>query len=221
MQSGIIHGDFKDQNNTPTLRQDFIISGNAAFGGELHAFGDLYVKGSITSTNGGYIFGNDLPGADTNVVYIGGDVNCADNQPLKVYGDLHVDGKILGKCAIEVSGNLTIGGAIVRDNPGTKKFTIGKNLVFKQDAVFNWVGNNEVSENSYGTGGDFGTGVGKKSYLSNLSGKNEKGKRKINLGSEIYLYDTFPTNIKFCQNACDNNAHDLTCAKNVRCPSGC
>ena len=220
MQSGIIHGDFKDQNNTPTLMQDFIISGNAAFGGELHAFGDLYVKGSITSTNGGYIFGNDLPGADTNVVYIGGDVNCADNQPLKVYGDLHVDGKILGKCAIEVSGNLTIGGAIVRDNPGTKKFTIGKNLVFKQDAVFNWVGNNEVSENSYGTGGDFGTGVGKKSYLSNLSGKNEKGKRKINLGSEIYLYDTFPTNIKFCQNACDNNAHDLTCAKNVRCPSG-
>ena len=131
MQSGIIHGDFKDQNNTPTLTQDFIISGNAAFGGELHAYGDLYVKGSITSTNGGYIFGTDIPGADTNVVYIGGDINCADNQSVQVFGDLLVDGKILGKCAIDVSGNLTIGGAIVRDNPGTKKFTIGKNLVFK------------------------------------------------------------------------------------------
>ena len=217
MQSGIIHGDFKDQNNTPTLMQDFIISGNAAFGGELHAYGDLYVKGSITSTNGGYIFGNDLPGADTNVVYIGGDVNCADNQSLKVYGDLHVDGRILGKCAIEVSGNLTIGGAIVRDNPGTKKFTIGKNLVFKRDAVFNWAGNNEVSENSYGTGGAFGTGVGGNTYLSNIEGKFAKEKRKINLGQKIYLYNSFPSTIEACQNACDNQAHDFNCTN--RCLS--
>lgn len=220
LQSGIIHGDFKDQNNTPTLTKDFIVSGNAAFGGTLHAYGDLYVKGSITSTNGGYIFGTDIPGADTNVVYIGGDINCADNQSVQVFGDLLVDGKILGKCAIDVSGNLTIGGAIVRDNPGTKKFTVGKNLVFKKDAVFDWAGTNEVSENSYGTGGDFGTGVGGKSYLANISGKNEKGKRKINLGSEIYLYESFPTTIKFCQNACDNAAHDLTCGVASRCPNG-
>lgn len=218
LQSGIIHGDFKDQNNTPTLTKDFVVSGNAAFGGTLHAYGDLYVKGDIKSENGGYEFG--LAGVDTAVVYIGGDISCADNQSLKVHGDLLVDGKILGKCAIEVSGNLTVGGAIVRDNPGTKKFTVGKNLVFKRDAVFNWSGNNDVSENSYGTGGDYGTGVGKKSYLSNIAGKNEKGKRKINLGSEIYLYDSFPIDIRYCQNACNNNAHDLNCTKNERCQTG-
>ena len=218
LQSGIIHGDFKDQNNTPTLTKDFIVSGDAAFGGTLKAYGDLYIKGNIKSENGGYKFGK--AGVDTTVVYIGGDISCADNQALEVHGDLLVDGKILGKCAIDVSGNLTIGGAIVRDNPGTKKFTVGKNLVFKKDAVFDWAGTNEVSENSYGTGGDFGTGVGGKSYLAKVSGKNEKGKRKINLGSEIYLYESFPTTIKFCQNACDNAAHDLTCGVASRCPTG-
>ena len=209
LQSGIVHGDFTDKNNTPTLTKDFVVSGNAAFGGQLHAYGDMYVKGNIKSENGGYEFGR--AGIDTTVVYIGGDISCADNQSLKVHGDLHVDGRILGKCAIEVSRNLTVGGAIVRDNGGTKKFTIGKNLVFKKDAVFQWT--DAASENSFGTdgpgGNTFGTGVGENTYLSNVEGKSQNDKRKINLGKKIYLYNTFSA--KACQNACENAAHDFNC----------
>ena len=84
LQSGIVHGDFTDKNNTPTLTKDFVVSGNAAFGGQLHAYGDMYVKGNIKSENGGYEFGR--AGIDTTVVYIGGDISCADNQSLKVHG---------------------------------------------------------------------------------------------------------------------------------------
>lgn len=219
LESGNVHGDFTDKNNTPTLTKDFVVSGNAAFGGTLHAYGDMYVAGDIKSENGGYEFGRE--GVDTTVVYIGGDISCADNNSLKVHGDLLVNGKILGKCAIEVSGNLTVGGGIVRDNSGTKKFTVGKNLVFKKEAVFEWT--DAASEISFGTGGDFGTGVGGKTYLSNISGKAENGKRKIDLGSAIYLYDSFPADIEHCQNGCDNLTHDLTCGKtgpDGRCPSG-
>ena len=223
LESGNVHGDFTDKNNTPTLTKDFVVSGNAAFGGTLHAYGDMYVAGNIKSENGGYEFGHE--GVDTTVVYIGGDISCADNNSLKVHGDLLVNGKILGKCAIEVSGNLTIGGGIVRDNGGTKKFTVGKNLVFKKEAVFEWT--DAASENSFGTDGPgentFGTGVGRNTYLSNISGKAENGKRKINFGSAIYLYDSFPADISSCQNACDNATHDLSCGKtgpDGRCPSG-
>lgn len=219
LESGNVHGDFTDKNNTPTLTKDFVVSGNAAFGGTLHAYGDMYVAGNIKSENGGYEFGRE--GVDTTVVYIGGDISCADNNSLKVHGDLLVNGKILGKCAIEVSGNLTVGGGIVRDNGGTKKFTVGKNLVFKKEAVFEWT--DAASEISFGTGGDFGTGVGGKTYLSNISGKAENGKRKIDFGSAIYLYDSFPADISSCQNACDNATHDLSCGKtgpDGRCPSG-
>ena len=223
LESGNVHGDFTDKNNTPTLTKDFVVSGNAAFGGTLHAYGDMYVAGNIKSENGGYEFGHE--GVDTTVVYIGGDISCADNNSLKVHGDLLVNGKILGKCAIEVSGNLTIGGGIVRDNGGTKKFTVGKNLVFKKEAVFEWT--DAASENSFGTDGPgentFGTGVGRNTYLSNISGKAENGKRKINFGSAIYLYDSFPADISSCQNACDNATHDLSCGKTEpdgRCPSG-
>ena len=210
LESGNVHGDFTDKNNTPTLTKDFVVSGNAAFGGTLHAYGDMYVAGNIKSENGGYEFGRE--GVDTTVVYIGGDISCADNNSLKVHGDLQVDGKILGKCAIEVSGNLTVGGGIVRDNGGTKKFTVGKNLVFKKDAIFQWT--DAASENSFGTGGDFGTGVGENTYLSNVEGQSTNDKRRMNLGSKIYLYNNFSA--KACQNACTNAAQDFNCTN--RCP---
>ena len=207
LQSGIIHGDFKDQNNTPKLSGNFIISGDMGFGGHIHGNGDMYVRGSLTSTNGGYTFGNDLKSTgwgwmgwgvtdlpDTNVVYIGGDVDCADNQPIRVYGDLYVGGKIKERCAIEVTGNLTIGGGIDRTTTAAKMFTIGKNLVFKKDAVFRYTTTIE-----YGTGGTAGNGVGENTYLAGLEGKNSNGGRKINLGKQIYLYDNV-TGYEHCRN---------------------
>ena len=176
MQSGIIHGDFTDQNNTPKLTGNFIISGDMGFGGHIHGDGDMYVKGSITSKNGGYTFGTRIGGGpghlDTNVVYVGGDIACADNQPIRVYGDLYVGGSISQKCAIDVSGNLTIGGSIERTDNAAKMFTIGKNLVFKPDAEFHW-----TTTIGYGTGGQAGTGVGENTYLARLNGKNSNGDR--------------------------------------------
>lgn len=240
LQSGIIHGDFKDQNNTPKLSGNFIISGDMGFGGHIHGNGDMYVKGSLTSTNGGYTFGNDLKSTgwgwmgwgvtdlpDTNVVYIGGDVDCADNQPIRVYGDLYVGGKIKERCAIEVTGNLTIGGGIDRTTTAAKMFTIGKNLVFKKDAVFKYTTTIE-----YGTGGTAGEGVGENTYLAGLEGKSSNGGRKINFGKQIYLYDNVagytycankdrygyggmpgsfrPYNCTYCEgffSACDGDGH--------------
>lgn len=189
LQSGIIHGDFSDQNNTPKLTGNFIISGDMGFGGHIHGDGDMYVNGSITSKNGGYTFGTrryNPPFSyepDTNVVYVGGDVACADNQPIKVYGDLYVGGSITEKCAIDVSGNLTIGGSIERTSNAAKKFTIGKNLVFKPDAEFHW-----TTTIGYGVDAQSGSGVGENTYLAKLNGKNSDGNRKINLGEKIYLY---------------------------------
>ena len=190
MQSGIIHGDFTDQNNTPKLTGNFIISGDMGFGGHIHGDGDMYVKGSITSKNGGYTFGTKRYNPpfshelDTNVVYVGGDIACADNQPIRVYGDLYVGGSISEKCAIDVSGNLTIGGSIERTNNAAKMFTIGKNLVFKPDAIFHW-----TTTIGYGIDAQSGTGVGENTYLAKLTGsKNSDGNRKINLGKKIYLY---------------------------------
>lgn len=199
LQSGIIHGDFTDQNNTPKLTGNFVISGDMAFGGHVHGNGDMYVRGSITSKNGGYTFGNDLWRGwtnipDTNVVYVGGDIDCADNQPIRVYGDLYVGGKIKERCSIDVTGNLTIGGGIDRTNNAAKNFTIGKNLVFKKNAVFNYTTTIE-----YGTGGTAGSGVGDTTYLAGLEGKNKSGSRKINLGKKIYLYGNV-TSYVHCRN---------------------
>ena len=210
LQSGIIHGDFVDQNNTPKLSGNFVIAGDMGFGGHVHGNGDMYVKGSITSKNGGYTFGNDLKQVgwwgtvtdipDTNVVYVGGDVDCADNQPIRVYGDLYVGGKIKERCSIDVTGNLTIGGGIDRTNTAAKNFTIGKNLVFKKDAVFRY-----TSTIEYGTGGTAGTGVGVNTYLAKLEGKDKNGGRKVNLGTKIYLYDNV-TEYTHCRNRDDGSA---------------
>ena len=189
LQSGIIHGDFSDQNNTPKLTGNFVVSGDMGFGGTVHGDGDMFVKGSITSKNGGYTFGTKIYNPpwsnklDTNVVFVGGDIACADNQPIRVYGDLYVGGSISAKCAIDVSGNLTIGGSIERTDNAAKTFTVGRNLVFKKDAVFHW-----TTEIEYGTGGPAGTGVGVNTYLAKLNGKNSNGNRKINLGKKVYLY---------------------------------
>ena len=232
LQSGIIHGDFRDQNNTPKLTGNFVVAGNMGFGGTVHGDGDMYIKGSLTTTNGGYTFGTprSAPHEDTNVVYIGGDVDCASNSAIKVYGDLHVDGTIRGNCAIDVSGNLTVGHKIVRNSSGTRKFTVKRNLVFKETGELEWTNQANIS---LGTGAsdadEAGTGVGGNSYLASVSGKDESGNRKINLGRWIYLYQDFPSTVKFCQNSCNNagtenrTKSDLTCGKNGdggRCPSG-
>ena len=204
LQSGIIHGDFRDQNNTPKLSGNFVVSGDMGFGGTVNGNGDMYVKGSITSKNGGYTFGNDLKSTwgwmvidnpDTNVVYVGGDVDCADNQPITVYGDLYVGGSIKERCAIHVTGNLTIGGSIERTITATKEFTIGKNLVFKKDAVFHYTTDIEYGTDANGSG----SGVGVNTYLANLVGKSSNGGRKVNLGQKIYLYDNV-TDYVHCRN---------------------
>lgn len=206
LQSGIIHGDFIEQNNTPKLSGNFVIAGDMGFGGHVHGNGDMYVKGSVTSKNGGYTFGNDLKttgwmgwgvvdAPDTNVVYIGGDVDCADNQPIRVYGDLYVGGSIKERCAIEVTGNLTIGKSIERTSTAAKMFTIGKNLVFRQGATFHYTTNLE-----YGTGANAsGSGVGVNTYLANLDGKDKNGARKVNFGNKIYLYSDV-TGYTHCRN---------------------
>jgi hypothetical protein len=203
LQSGIIHGDFVDQNNTPKLSGNFIVSGDMGFGGTVKGDGDMYIKGSITSKNGGYTFGNDLKSVgmwgwvtdipDTNVVYVGGDVDCADNQPIKVYGDLYVGGRIKERCAIDVSGNLTIGGGIDRTNTAAKRFTIGKNLVFKKDAEFNY-----TTTIGFGMGGTAGDGVGENTYLAKLLGQDKNGGRKVHFGKKIYLYEN--VTYKHCAN---------------------
>ena len=186
IQSGIINGDWTT-NNVPQIG-NLIVTGDVNYGGTVTQSGNLYVKGSLNNTSGALTFG---AAANPNkIVYIGENVTCADNQPITVYGDLYVGGEVDARCAIDVTGNMTVGGVLKRTNDGTKRFTVGRNLVFKDNASL------EYSTNiGLGTGGDNGTGVGGSTYLSRISGtKSTSDNKMINLGSPIYLYNAFSMN---------------------------
>ena len=75
-------------------------------------------------------------------------------------------------------------------------FKIGKNLVFKKNGDFNWTGVSTL----VGGAGTHKEGVGKKSYLASVSGKDASNNRIVNLGTDIYLYSSFPA--QYCQNGC-------------------
>lgn len=185
LQSGIINGDWGD-NNTPQIG-NLIVTGNINYGGTVAQTGNLYLRGNLNNTSGSLKFGVE-GNKDTNVVYIGGNVNCASNGPIEVHGDLYVGGDVDANCAIDVRGNMTVGGALHRTNDGTHGFTIGKNLVFKDG------GELEYSVN-IGLGTAAGTGVGASTYLSKISGvKSSSDDKKINLGSPVYLYNAFSLN---------------------------
>lgn len=212
IQSAVINGNY--QGNQPRVTDNLLITGNAYIEGNVSglAGADLYVKGNF-SINGASSFG----GAN-NVAYIGGSVtNCA-GQKFSAGGDLLVEGSFSGNCGVDVGKNFTIGGTLNRTNDNGD-FKVGKNLVFKDNASFNWAG-----EKNYSTT----DGVGKYTYLSKVEGLNSNGARKINLGEKIYLYSGFnvnhcpnknnggafrPTNCSYCEgffSTCDGDGSDTT-----------
>ena len=200
MKSGIVNGDFVT-SNTPRIG-NLLVTGNANYGGTVTQSGNLYVRGNL-SADGPFNIGT--AGAD-NVVYVGGNVTCPSNQSIKIEGDLYVGGNVGAACAIDVSGNMTIGGKLDRSSTGTHKFTVGKNLVFKDEAELDYSVNLSFGTNPE----ENGSGVGGSTYLSKISGtKGNYDKKMINLGSPIYLYTSFSVNsasASVCSvESCSNN----------------
>ncbi|WP_407447511.1 hypothetical protein [Fibrobacter sp.] len=216
LQSGIINGNYN--GNQPVVSDHLIVTGNATLQGSTNLAGaDLYIAGDV-SIQGAASFG----GAG-NVAYIGGSVTDCAGQKFSAGGDLLVEGNFSGNCGVDVSGNFTVGGILYRNN-NSGDFRVGNNLVFKKEAVFNWA----EGEKTYG---GTGKGVGKNTYLSNVvSATPDNNGRKIDFGQKIYLYNTFPTSIKDCQNGCLYNNTQIyleqpyenmeNCDENKRCPSG-
>lgn len=216
LQSGIINGNYN--GNQPVVSDHLIVTGDATLQGSTNLAGaDLYIAGDV-SIQGAASFG----GAG-NVAYIGGSVTDCAGQKFSAGGDLLVEGNFSGNCGVDVSGNFTVGGILYRNN-NSGDFRVGKNLVFKKEAVFNWA----EGEKTYG---GTGKGVGKNTYLSNVvSATPDNNGRKIDFGQKIYLYNTFPTSIKDCQNGCLYNNTQIyleqpywnmeKCDENKRCPSG-
>lgn len=200
IQSGIINGDWTT-NNVPKIG-NLIVTGNINYGGTVVQTGNLYVKGSLNNTSGALTFGSVAN--NNRVIYIGEDVTCADNQAITVYGDLYVGGDVDARCAIDVKGNMTVGGILKRTNSGTHGFSIGNNLVFKESGALEY-------SVDLGLGTADGAGVGGNTYLSRISGtKSTSDDKKINLGNTIYLYTSFST----------NSASATVCSKASSCSDG-
>ena len=201
VESAIINGNYK--GNVPKITKHLIVTGSATLQGATDIAGaDMYIKGDIS------IQGVSKFGAAGNVAYIGGSVTDCAGQKFTAGGDLLVEEDFAAKCGVDVGGNFTIGGTLYRTNDNGD-FKVGKNLVFKKDAVLNWTG-----------GKSYTVGVGKNTYLSNIAGKDGSGNRVINLGKAIYLYSSFPSDIKACQNACNKGTGNDWKGTNCynRCP---
>ncbi|SHL01917.1 hypothetical protein SAMN05720487_1071 [Fibrobacter sp. UWT2] len=184
IQSAIINGDWIT-NNTPKIG-NLVVTGEIRYGGAVTQSGNLYVGGDLRA-DGAYLFGRS--GLDTNIVYVGGNIVCTGD--LEVHGDVYIGGDVDQKCKINVSGNMTVGGTMTRTNDA-QMFTIGKNLVFKDNAELNYSG--EGAQNA--------DGVGHSTYLSKISGpKSSSNNKRMNLGSPIYLYDDFDVTVKVCKQA--------------------
>lgn len=212
IQSAVINGNYT--GNQPKVSDNLLITGNATLEGNTQglAGANLYVKGNVS------IQGASSFGGSTNVAYIGGNVNNCAGQKFTAGGDLLVEGNFSGNCGVDVGKNFTIGGTLYRTEDNGD-FKVGKNLVFKDNAVFNWTGTKDFSSDD---------GVGKYTYLSKIQGQNSNGGRKIKLGERIYLYSGFnvnhcpnknnggnfrPTNCSYCEgffSTCDGDGSDTT-----------
>lgn len=187
VQSAIVNGDFK--GNQPRVDNEFIVTGDVVYEGktEVPNGGDIYIGGDLTYSSKFEVGSN----ANKVVVYVGGNLVCSGSDGVIVYGDLHVNGSIPADCPIDVSGNLTVGATLYRAD-ADYTFTVGNNLVFKKTGLFSWTGPGYADSQKGVQNGN--------SYLANIYGQNNDGKRKIKLGSKVYLYSSFPSNIRACQN---------------------
>ena len=191
--SGNINGDWA-YSNTPVVNGDMIVTGNATYGGTVHHYGDFYLGGNLNNPNGETIYGTE--GLDTSVIYIGGSITCPDGQPITVHGDLYVKGDISNHCKVNVKGNLTVGGHIVRNNDFN--ITVGKNWVFTNQ--------NSAPEEQLEIGHDFPNNntnfsVGRNLYLpyklkAHCSTGNNcgdtQGNRGFTVGGNVYQYNNSP-----------------------------
>ncbi|MBR6125901.1 pilus assembly PilX N-terminal domain-containing protein [Candidatus Saccharibacteria bacterium] len=197
LESALINGDFS--GNQPSVTRDLVVTGNVVLQGTTTAVGgDLYVKGNASFNS------NTQLGAPGRVAYVGGSITSCEGGYLSSRGDLLVEGDYPANCAVDADGNLTIGGTLYRGS-GTYNFYVAENLVFKETGMFNWA-SDAVSalvpeENTVGVN----NGVRGSTYLANISGQNSDDKRIVSLGNPVYLYESFPATIHYCQNGCKKN----------------
>lgn len=183
LESGIINGNFEG-NNTPNIGNELLVTGDFGIQGGTGVGGSLYVGGNYKNQGGLYMgttgrgSKNCKAGTDTNVVYVGGNLdNCAGND-FYVCGDLYVGGNIQPNCIITVTGNMTIGGEITRNNGG-HGFSVGKFLIFEKNGSF--VQQSDANEN------DFKVGKGILMAKSKMSGNVNN--RTLNLDA-LWKYST-------------------------------
>lgn len=156
LQSGIINGNFTG-SNVPVIDDDMLITGDFSVQGGTGLGNNLYVKGSYSNRGSMYIGTNGVnnttckPGSDTTIVYIGGNMESCDGGVFHVCGDMYVGGNISYKCKIKVTGNMTIGGTLSRNNEA-HGFDVGKYLIFEKSG--------KIDQGSNAGPGEFKVGKG-------------------------------------------------------------
>ena len=198
--SGNINGNWTYSNN-PFIKGDMIVTGFAEYGSAMNHYGDFYLGGDLRNTSGSTTYGSEPP-YDTVVVYIGGNVSCANGQHITVYGDLYVKGDISKDCKVYVSRNFTLGGHILREND------------YNVEVGWNWVFTNQNSapeeqlELTHYVNNNTKFSVGKNLYLpykikARCSETNPNnsfkpdcgdfgGKRGFIVGGDVYQYAGSP-----------------------------
>ena len=191
IESALINGDYT--GNQPTVTKDLVVTGNVVLQGTASAVGgDLYVRGNAS-------FNSDTRlGAPGKVAYVGGSITSCEGGYLSSRGDLLVEGDYPANCAVDADGNLTIGGTLYRGS-ATYNFYVAQNLVFKEAGNFDWSATNSLIADSPRNG------VRGSTYLANISGQNSDRQREVTLGNPVYLYESFPAAIHYCQNGCEKN----------------
>ena len=81
----------------------------------------------------------------------------------------------------------------------TYNFYVAQNLVFKETGKFDWSATNSLIADVQRNG------VRGSTYLANISGQNSNRQREVTLGNLVYLYESFPSDIHYCQNGCEKN----------------
>lgn len=156
LQSGIINGNFTG-SNVPVIDDDMLITGDFSVQGGTGLGNNLYVKGSYSNRGSMYIGTNGVnnttckPGSDTTIVYIGGNMESCDGGVFHVCGDMYVGGNISYKCKIKVTGNMTIGGTLSRNNEA-HGFDVGKYLIFEKSGKIDQGSNAGSDEFKVGKG---------------------------------------------------------------------
>ena len=191
LESALINGNFS--GNQPSVTRDLVVTGNVVLQGTTTAVGgDLYVKGNASFNS------NTQLGAPGKVAYVGGSITSCEGGYLSSRGDLLVEGDYPANCAVDADGNLTIGGTLYRGS-ATYNFYVAQNLVFKDAGIFDWSATSSLIADSPRNG------VRGSTYLANISGQNSDRQREVTLGNPVYLYESFPAAIHYCQNGCEKN----------------